>query len=351
VVIKASAASEIRVLIDALISTPPASPARAADGTGADDVHREAAIARLAIIGSRAVERLLDAYAKTTDRRSRIAILRALEAIGDRRSAGLATSALKAGGDVAVAATGVLRSLLTSTEDGVSAGALDVLMTTALDRALEQRVRVAAFEALQDLPADVRARVADVVKQDSTGANTDVLRTAGTDTAGGDAMWADAVEGRLPEHPKPLRDALAGRAPTATLTAMQKIIDAVRTQEREASPSRREGWLSLRGALHQALAQRGSRIALYDLRETLDESSHPLPISFLTALHVLGDASCLEPIAAAWSRAGAADDRWRHQLADAFHAIVRREKVTRRHAAMKRIAARWPEATALIERQ
>jgi hypothetical protein len=339
VVIKASAATEIRTLIDALTCAQP------------DDVHREAAIARLAIIGGRAVERLLGAYTSATDRQSQIAILRALEAIGDRRSAAVAASALKSGGDVAVAATGVLRSLLTSTEDRVSAGALDVLMTTALDRALEQRVRVAAYDALQDLPEDVRARVADAItsqKGDPGGALTDVVRAGGADSASGNAIWSDAVAGRLPEHPAPLRDALPARAPTATLSAIQKIIDTVRTKEQEASPSHREGWLSLRGALHQALALRGSRIALYDLRETLDESAQPLPTSFLTALHVLGDPSCLEAIAAAWSRAGDADVRWRHQLADAFHAIVKREKVTRRHAAMKRIAARWPEATSAL---
>jgi hypothetical protein len=56
--------------------------------------------------------------------------------------------------------------------------------------------------------------------------------------------------------------------------------------------------------------------------------------------------SCLEPLAAAW---GAAEPeripdggRWRYQLAAAFKAIVQREKITKRHAAMKRIAARWP---------
>jgi hypothetical protein len=336
VVIKASAAAEIRTLIDALT---------APESSGADEVHREAAIARLAIIGSRAVERLIATYASTADRRGQISILRALEAIGDRRSAALARSALKTGGDVAVAATGVLRSLLASAEDGVGAAALDVLMTTALDRSLEHRVRLAAYEALQDLPEDARARVADAVKHDAGGALTEVAQTAGSEAARCEAIWSDAVEGRLPGDPKPLRDAVAARAATATLTAIQKLIDQVRTEERETTPAAREGWLSLRGALHQALAMRGSRIALYDLRETLDERAHPLPISFLTTLHVLGDASCLEPIAAAWSRAD--DDRWRHQLAEAFHAIVRREKVTRRSAAMKRLAARWPDATAL----
>jgi hypothetical protein len=94
------------------------------------------------------------------------------------------------------------------------------------------------------------------------------------------------------------------------------------------------------------LALRGSRVALYDLRETLEERSMRLPVSFLTALHALGDASCLEPLASAWDRAGsdrtADGQRWRQQLATAFRAITQRERITKRHAVMKRIAARWP---------
>src|SRR5262245_16202297 len=99
-VIRASAAAEIRTLVDAL--------------AGGDEVHREAAMARLAIIGSRAVERLIATYAKESDRRTRVSILRTLEAIGDHRSGALARQAIAEGGDVAVAAAGTLRSLLTS---------------------------------------------------------------------------------------------------------------------------------------------------------------------------------------------------------------------------------------------
>jgi hypothetical protein len=70
-----------------------------------------------------------------------------------------------------------------------------------------------------------------------------------------------------------------------------------------------------------------------------------VPVSFLAALHVVGDQSCLEPLAAAYSRTHANDARWRHQLAAAFRTISAREKVTRRHAAMKRILSKWPAIT------
>ena len=103
-----------------------------------------------------------------------------------------------------------------------------------------------------------------------------------------------------------------------------------------------------RAAAHVALASRGSRLALYDLRESLESADAPLPVEFLAALSLVGDASCLEAIAAAYARPAASgrgrDDWWRQHLADAFRAIVAREAITRRHAVMKKIEKRWPDA-------
>jgi hypothetical protein len=142
-----------------------------------------------------------------------------------------------------------------------------------------------------------------------------------------------------------LREAAQLRAQPAALSALQKLIEAIRAREGAMrAEAKRAEWQGVRGALHQALALRGSRVAVYDLRETIEAARGPVPVSFLAALHVVGDASCLEPLAAAYSRAGPDDGRWRHQLSEAFHAIARREKVTRRHAVMKRIEARWPDA-------
>ena len=53
---------------------------------------------------------------------------------------------------------------------------------------------------------------------------------------------------------------------------------------------------AVRGALHQALALRGSRVALYDLRETIERPPAPLPSSFLAALQ--------------WSATSRASSRW-----------------------------------------
>lgn len=335
-VIKASASAEIRTLVEALDAD--------------DDVHREAAIARLGIIGARAVDRLTDVYANTASRATRLAILRALEGIGDHRSAPLARQALGEGGDVAVAATGILRALLSSTNPTVAAAALDTLVATTLDRRQDRRLRLAAFDALHELPDDVRTRVAAALHADPDGGLNDVssvITTAGNEAARAEAVWKDALEGRLPDVPDELRAAVATRATSAPLNSLRTLVDAVRSRERDtAGDGARRGWTAVRGSLHQALAFRGSRVALYDLREALEDAATPLPTSFLTALHVVGDASCLEPLAAAW--AAAEPDRtteglrWRQQLASALRAIAQREKITKRHAVMKKIATRWP---------
>ena len=105
-VIKASAAAEVTALVRALTG--------AGADPRADDVQREAAIARLSVIGGRAVDKLHRAYEGTTDLATRLAILRTLEAIPDHRNLPLAADALAGGGDVAIAAIGVLRALLPS---------------------------------------------------------------------------------------------------------------------------------------------------------------------------------------------------------------------------------------------
>jgi hypothetical protein len=94
-----------------------------------------------------------------------------------------------------------------------------------------------------------------------------------------------------------------------------------------------------RGVAHVALARRASRLGIYDLRESIEGASAPLPVEFLTALALAGDASCLEAIAAAHEHA--IDSWWRRHLSDAFQAIVAREGLSRRHAVMKKIEKRW----------
>jgi hypothetical protein len=104
----------------------------------------------------------------------------------------------------------------------------------------------------------------------------------------------------------------------------------------------RDQWRLTRAAAHVALAHRGSRLALYDLRESVEASKGPLPVEFLAAISLIGDASCVEAIAAAHAKAK--DSWWRRHLAEAFSAIVHREKLTRRHAVMRKAERKWKRA-------
>lgn len=329
-VIKASAASEIRQLIEAL--------------GGDDDVRREAAIARLGVIGARTVDRLVAAYRSADTRAMKVAVLRALEVAGDRRTVSVAREAILEGGDVAVGAVAALGALLDTPNAPTATDVLDVLVAAALDTSKERRVRLAAFQAIQHIPKVGEQIAAELHKDPDTGINAgahDVPR----ERAAADAAWRDALDGRLPDEPALLREVALGRSPAASLSDLQKMIDQVRVREGSMSAGpRRDEWRAARGALHQALALRGSRVAVYDLRETIEEAREPLPVSFLAALHVIGDESCVESLAAAYARTPNDDARWRHQLGAAFRAITRREKITRRHATFKRIAARWPDA-------
>ena len=321
--IKASTSAEVRALVDALISD--------------DELRREGAIARLAVIGGRATDRLLTAYAAAVDARVRVAILRALEGIGDTRALTVACEALHDGGDAGVAAAAVLKPFLDSRDPAVAAASLDALIEAALDAAKERRVRVAACAALRDIPPAMLAKV--------TGALAADVPAAAAPDAPSEALLKDAADGRLPDDPAALRAAVLAYGAAASLTALQNVVDAVGARERSTKSRRdRDAWQQVRGAAHHALALRGSRLALYDLRESVERADRSLPPSFLSSMRAIGDSSCVEALAAALARAPEDDLWWRHQLASALRGIARRERITKRHASMKRALARWPRA-------
>jgi hypothetical protein len=331
--IRPSAATEIRQLVDAL--------------GAAEDVQREAAIARLAVLGPRAVDHLLRAYTAMPLAETRVGILRALESSGDARAGALARGALTDESPAVVAAAiGALRGLLGSANAAAGRDALDALVALVLDRTRPTDSRVAAFDALRELPPSILDPIRQSVADDPDPILRQRVRGDTTHETGA-TVWTDAVEGRLPPSPERLRAAVVANGDSAKLIHLQRLVDLLRTREAaEPDAERREAWRVVRGAVHQALAARGSRLALYDLRDSLLETER-LPVAFLAALEDVGDASCLEPLAAAYDAAsGGTDPWWRDHLAAAFRAIVHREGLTRRHTVVKRTMARWPDAAA-----
>jgi HEAT repeat protein len=329
VAIRASSAKEVDSLI--------------ADLSGPDPVAREAAIARLTVIGSRAVERLLRVLRSSTESVARVSALRALEGIRDPRSLG---QSLEAATDqdaaVAVAAIAVARSFLNDEKGTI---VVEQLTKLVLDAQRAESVRLAAIAALKDLePATVAPLLKALTEDVNPAIRTEAVRPAlkrqaaaphSTAVPAAEALLARASEDGLPDNPDQLREALASATRTPALAALLRIVERVRDREAEEPARRREKWTAVRAAAHLALARRHSRIALYDLREWLDTWKTPLPVDALAALSLIGDASCLEPIA---NRYRTPQDEWsKLRLADMFRAIVEREGVSRRHPAIKRV--------------
>ena len=314
---------------------------------GADNaVTRETAVARLTLLGARAVERLIAAAAAGAHADSQAGAWRALEAIGDARALEPALAALAAPQmepAVAAAAAGVARVHLRGPR---GAEAVDRLATVLLDRARHVTPRLAALRALRELdPATIAPMLASLAGDPNATIRTeagldgrDAPRRAGDP----DALVAQAVESGLPEDPAALRHALNLSGAFLPLPVLLRVVERVREREGSEPAAVRDQWRLTRAAAHVALANRGSRLALYDLRESLETAKGPLPVEFLAALALVGDTSSLEAIAGAHAKAKAKDAWWRDQLARVFREIVAREKLTRRHAVLKRIEKRWP---------
>ena len=308
-------------------------------------VTRESAVARLTVMGARAVERLIAAAASGSDVAARAAAWRTLEAIADARALEPALAALadlNLDPSLGVAAVGVARVDLRGAH---GARAVDRLAAALLDRTRQDAVRLAALRALRALdPATIAPILASLAGDPSATIRAEAELEEGGTPRGGEhpaATVIRAAERGLPDDPGALRQALSRSGDAVALPLLLRIVERVREREASSSeaPAVREEWTLTRAAAHVALANRGSRLALYDLRESLEASAAPLPVEWLTALSLIGDASCLDAIAAAHARAHNA--WWRQHLADVFRTIVARERLTRRHGAIKKIEKRW----------
>jgi HEAT repeat protein len=337
VVIKASSGREIGALVTDLSSTRPAT--------------RDAAVARLTVLGPRAVARLLElARDRTAPSHARSGALSALDQIADPRSFAPALELVDDPDDgVASAAIALLSGFLHGPH-GVAA--LDRLTAVALSPARRAGVRLAAARALSQLNASTIAPILRTLASDPDAAVASGVRPdrVVSDDVSGDLLDR-AATGELPDEPAVLRHALARRGNGVTVTGLHEILEAVLKREGQERETRRPEWTAVRAAVHVALSVRGSRLGLYDLRDTLAKAKTPLAVEFLSAATNVGDAACLEALAAAYDAVSAnarPDEWWRRHLIDAFRAIVRREGLTRRNAAVKKTWTKYPRAAAAL---
>ena len=333
--IRRSAAVEIEPLID--------------DLCGSDAVARETAGARLAVIGGRAVPHLVRAFEHTGSPVARAAILKVFETCRDRRGLDLALDIVDdaaADPKVLSAAVTVLGAHLDG-DDG--ARALDALSALALERDHGDLVRLQAADLLARALPTVTAPLRRQLAKDTSAAVRQWAAAASAREAPAvDPRAAlEAVADGAAADPVLLQALVADGAAGMPLPTLHRVIEQVRLREaRLAAEADRVEWLRVRGAVHFALAIKGSRVAAYDLRETLAGATPALPPDFIAAAGLVGDASCLDAIAGALAAPPAAldnrDQRWRDDLIRAGRAIVQREHLTRRHAAVRKIAKAWP---------
>ena len=312
--------------------------------SSAESLQRETAVARLAVIGARAVTRLIAVVTNAAlPVHARVAALQALDAIGDGRALPAALAAAEDTGELGLVAIAVVGSVA-RTEDDRASRAFDWLAALALDRHAPESRRLAALTALDGLPA---ATLQPIYKALADDASPHVAARATRRGAGDTGPLDAAISRGLQDDPALVSAMIRDDAESTPVTALRQLLDEIRARERQSSGDSQIAWTTARGQVHQILAGRSSRIGLYDLRETLERADGPLPVGFLAAASAIGDAGCLEPLAAAWVKA--AENRWwRDHLADAFRAIVRREAITRKHPVLKRILEKRPAAGVLV---
>ena len=91
--------------------------------------------------------------------------------------------------------------------------------------------------------------------------------------------------------------------------------------------------LRARATIHEALAALDSRVALYDLRETIESGPGAVMPALLRAAGRVGDGSLVPALA----RAVAKERAWLELGADTLSAIVAREKLRKTSAACKAV--------------
>jgi hypothetical protein len=335
VAIRKSAAAEIEILL--------------ADLCGGDAVARDTAAARLTVIGVRAVPHLIVAFDRSRSADARAAILKVLEATPDRRSAELGAEQLESdAADPAVrfAAVGLLGAYLESPE---SPRVLDTLTAFILDAGRPDTLRLHALDVIgRALPQVLKPLCARLAHDTSSTIRAWAAADASTGRPEIDPRLAiQAAAAGEPADPRFLLELVPAGSADAPLPTLHRLVEVARDREAvAASAAARADWLAVRGLVHLALARRSSRVAVYDLREALAAAVEPMPPGFAEAAGLVGDGDCLESIAVSLARAPAALEgrmrEWHDGLVRAGRAIVERERLTRRHAVMKKIVRLSP---------
>jgi len=295
------------------------------------------------VIGPRAIGPLVRLIRSEDAPPARAAALRVLESLDDPRALDGALGAIDDPDSTVALAAIAVAGRYVGGRSGMAA--VDRLTRVVVDQQRPESVRLSALRALGGLD---RRTVAPLLKALAADPNAAVRAEAAARASRrrvqpqpGDILHR-AAEDAWPADPVMLHSAIVRGGGEAGLIALLKIVERARQRERRARGAERSKWSAVRAAAHLALANRGSRLGVYDLRESLEASHDTVPAEFLTALMLVGDSSCLDAIAGAHARSR--DVGFRDRLAEVFRTVAQREKLTRRHGIMKKIQKRWPGA-------
>lgn len=370
---------------------------------------RESAVARLTLLGPRAVPALL-AFLRRADARARLAALDVLERVTDERalpdlialfrdaapevacravqlaaahprpSTARALVSLLSGPVAPELRRAAARSLARVHQGGVLE-AIDPLLDLLLDEAEAEELRLTILESLAELePPLARRTLSPLLRKLQASASAAVseraaalgrgepappavevlagrlLEATGADEAArlGEALLRCGPEAVGPAHraleqaetPHAVRALAALLARHGRPASIPKLHAALgRLSARAgASPA---GVAEAKAQVHAALAALGSRIALYDLREMLRARPPRAATTLLAAAAKIGEASLLPVLAGLATDAPARLE----DCAEAFAAIVRRERVGRGSRTLKAVPpAHRPALAALWAR-
>jgi hypothetical protein len=316
-----SHAPEVERLITTLLSGP--------------EVEREAAAARLRVIGARAVDHLLAALDTLSPTQRRM-VLPVLEDLPGTRILP-AVLPLTRDPETSAAALAVVRQHLRDASEARRASTLIALRLVATDKDVPLAARAAAAEMLGGPTAPEATRARPGGRETGRAAARSAPNAAAR-ALEEQALLTAAVAGELPASPDVLRAALAHHGEARPVSELQDLVNAIASAERGASEHEALEWAGVRAAAHLLLAARESRLGMADLRDTVERWHDRLPMGFVVALGEIGDAESLESLAAAYERA---ESEWvREQIVGAFRQVLRRHRLTRRHAAVKRAERR-----------
>jgi hypothetical protein len=264
---------------------------------------RESAVARLILLGERAIQPLL-ASLPQAPARGRLAALAVLDSQPPPGWMAQVPSLLRdRSPEVAARAAGLLGKALRLG----AVEALDPLLEVLFDEGVHEATRLAALEGVRALPD---AELQPILERLRRGSNPVLARRASAPEA--------------PARPGPL---------PAGVEAIPLLHDAIRTLAQRAAQGQSAALAEERARLHLELAARGSRIALYDLREMLDARPPRAGGALLAAATQVGDASFVPTLA----RLACDAPPLLPACAEALAAIVRRERLRKTSRAVRAV--------------